>query len=388
MIDQALALAEKIRRWRRTLHESPELSGQEARTAAFVAAELRQLGYEPRTGVGGGHGLYADLDADASGPRIALRADMDALPIQEETGVEYASRSPGVMHACGHDAHVAMLLGAARLLRDARTRLPGPVRVLFQPHEERFPGGAPQMIAGGALDGVERIFGIHICSELPIGQVGTRVGPFMAAVNPFRMRVIGKGGHAAAAERCVDPVVVGAQIVTALQTIVSRNVALSEPVVVSVTQFHAGTADNVIASEATLGGTIRTYSAEARSLVCRRVREIAENVADGLLARAEVAIDDGYPVLQNDARFTADAIAEIEASGTIAGKVTTLPLQGGGEDFAYYAQRVPGAFVFLGAANSAKDCVYPHHHPRFNVDEDALPLGAAIHAAVALGKRA
>lgn len=384
MIEQARRIQPQLVAWRRHLHQHPELSGQEANTAAFIAEQLRALGYDPRLRVGGGFGLTADLLVAGRPPTLALRADMDALPIHEETGLEYASATPGVMHACGHDAHVAMLLGAARLLRERRERLPQSVRFLFQPHEEKYPGGAPTMIAGGALDGIRSIFGIHICSDLPVGRLGTRPGPFMAAVNPFRIRVSGKGGHAAVPERCADPIVAAAQIVTALQTVVSRNVAPAEPAVVSVTQFHAGTADNIIPPTADLAGTIRSFSDAVRRRACERVTQIARTVAAANLAEAHVEIDDGYPVLRNDPAAVGAALAAAHKVGFRDDQIDTLPPQGGGEDFAYYAERVPAAFVFLGAANQDKDCVYPHHHPRFNIDEDALSLGAALHAAFAL----
>lgn len=384
MIDEARKLSAQLVAWRRHLHRNPELSGEERETAAFVAGALRDLGYEPRESIGGAHGLVADLVVDGRPPTLALRADMDALPIHEETGVDYASARPGVMHACGHDAHVAMLLGAAALLRGRAASLRRSVRLLFQPHEERYPGGAPGMIDGGALEGIERIFGIHICTELPFGRLGARIGPFMAAVNPFRATIRGRGGHAAAPERCVDPVVAASQAVMSLQTVVSRTVSLSEPVVVSVTQFHAGSADNVIPPAAALAGTIRTYDERIRAQVCQRVRSLLTAVAAAHGATAEVEIDNGYPVLCNDEAVTRTALAAAERIGIAPDAIETLRPQGGGEDFAYFAQRIPAAFVFLGAANPEKGCEFPHHHPRFNVDEDALPWGAALHAQMAL----
>ena len=383
LLEEARRLAGEIRSWRRNLHAHPELSGQEEDTARFIAAELRKMGLSPVERVGGGYGLTADLRVD-SGPAVALRADFDALPIQEETGVEYASTVAGVMHACGHDAHVAMLLGAARLLLKHTDRLKRSVRLVFQPHEERIPGGAPAMIEGGAIDGVEAILGIHVCTNLQIGELGTRPGPFMAAVNPFKIVIRGKGGHAAMPDKCIDPVVVAAEVVLALQTVVSRSIPVGEPAVVSVTRLEAGTADNVIPGQATLVGTIRTFDEEIRRHVCERIRELAEGVAAAHRAEADVELTPGYPVLVNDEELTRRALEAAGGVGFEPARVLTLPPQGVGEDFAYYCQKVAGAFVFVGAANAAKGCTFPHHHPRFNIDEDVLPWGTALLAQFAL----
>lgn len=379
----AQSIAEVITRQRRHLHAHPELSGREEQTAAFVAAELRALGLEPRERVGGGFGVVADLPA-GQGACIALRADMDALPITEETGLPFASRNPGVMHACGHDAHTAMLLGAARLLVERRSALRRPVRLLFQPHEEMYPGGAPELIRGGALNGVESVFGLHIISVLPAGLVGARPGPFMAAVNTLDINVVGKGGHAAMPENCIDPIVVAAHVVVALQTVVSRTIGLAENAVVSVTQVHAGTADNVIPNEVRLRGTIRTFDEGVRSRVIERVMQLAQQVAAGHGARAEVVISPGYPVLRNDPQVLERALAAAGQIGVPPDRIQELPLQGGGEDFAYYGDKAPAAFVFLGAAKSDPAAVFPHHHPRFDIDEAMLPVGAALLAQYAL----
>jgi amidohydrolase len=380
----AAQLAEELRAWRRSLHAHPELSGQEAWTARFVADRLREMGLAPVERVGGTFGLLADLRVDDD-PLVALRADMDALPVEEQTGVEYASVNPGVMHACGHDAHTAMLLGAARLLTSRKHQLHRSVRLVFQPHEELFPGGASAMIAGGALDGVAAIFGIHVCTNLRTGELGTRPGPFMAAVNPFRITVRGQGGHAAMPDRCVDPVVAAAHVIVALQTVVSRSIAMDQPAVVSVTRVQAGTADNVIPDRVELLGTIRTFDEQVRIGVCGRVGELARGVARAYGAAAEVDIRPGYPVQANDAQMTERALAAARAVGFEPGDLVTLAPQGVGEDFAYFCEKVPGAFVFLGAANEAKGCTWPHHHPGFDIDEDILPWGAALYAHVAAG---
>lgn len=384
LYEQALQLADEIRAWRRHLHKHPELSGREEQTARFIAEQLREMGFAPAEGVGQTRGLTADLRVN-DGSLVALRADMDALPIEEETGVDYASINPGVMHACGHDAHVAMLLGAARLLQDQKDRLKRSVRLIFQPHEELYPGGAPAMIADGVLEGVEAIFGIHVCTNLQVGRLGTRVGPFMAAVNPFKIVIRGKGGHAAMPDQCIDPVVAAAYVVVELQTVVSRSIAIAEPAVVSITQLQAGTADNVIPNDATLCGTIRAFDEEVRMHACDRVRELAEGVARAHRAAAEVDICPGYPVQVNDKETTERVLEAARNVGIERDHLITLAPQGVGEDFAYYCQSVPGAFVFLGVANEAKGCTYPHHHPRFNIDEDMLPRGAALYAQFALG---
>lgn len=382
-LDAAKAIADQLTTWRRHLHQHPELSGQEEQTAGFVAEKLREFGLAPRERVGDSYGVVADLRVGNS-PFLALRADMDALPIHEQTGLPFASVRDGVMHACGHDAHTAMLLGAAKLLHERRDALKRSIRLVFQPHEERFPGGAPAMIAQGALEDVEHIFGIHICSDLPSGTLGTRAGAFMAAVNVLHIKVKGRGGHAAQPNQCIDPVVTAAHIITALQTIVSRNVPVAEPAVVTVTSIHGGTADNVIPNEVDLLGTIRTFSDEVRQMICRRVGEVAAAVAEAHGAMAEVEIEDGYPVLVNDTDMVARAKAAAARIGYDAGHQLALSPQGGGEDFAYYCREIPGCFLFLGARDKKSGSVYPHHHPQFNIDEAMLPFGTALHVQMAL----
>lgn len=383
ILEQSTLLSEQLRAWRRHLHAHPELSGREENTAAFVAQELRDIGYEVTRDVGGTFGLTAELLGGA-GPAVALRADIDALPIVEENDLPYASKNPGAMHACGHDAHTAMLLGAARLLRANRERLKRPARLIFQPAEEVFPGGAAPMIAAGVLDGVGSIFGLHISSQLPVGSLGTRMGPFMAGLNDLKITIQGKGGHAAMPEQCVDPIVVAAHVITALQTVTSRSLAMTDAAVVSVTRLEAGTADNIIPEQVRLTGTIRTYDESVRARVLARVREIVGGVTAAFGATAEIGLEPGYPVLVNHAGPTQAALAAARSLGFDDSRLIELERQGGGEDFAYYCQKVPGAFAFLGARNDATGCCYPHHHPRFNIDEDALPLGAALLAQYAL----
>ncbi|MBK9127355.1 MAG: amidohydrolase [Phycisphaerales bacterium] len=383
LLADARALDATLLHWRRHLHAHPELSGHEANTATYVAAALREMGLEPRERVGGMYGLTVDL-GPAGGPCVALRADMDALPIQEQTGLPYASRTPGVMHACGHDAHTAMLLGAARLLSARRGELARPVRLIFQPAEEQPPGGAKPMIDAGVLDGVERVYGLHIWSEMPVGTLGTRAGVFMASTDELDIVIRGRGGHAAMPQQCVDPIVAASQVVVALQSITSRSIAMTDSAVVSITQFNGGTASNIIPEEVRLAGTVRTLSEATRAAVLRRLREIVEGVARAHGAEARVEVGAGYPALVNDAAAVESALRAARGLGIASESILQLAAQGGGEDFAYYARRVPSAFVFLGARNEAKGCVFAHHHPRFNIDEDALPLGAALLAALAL----
>ncbi len=379
LIDHAKSFHDRIVAWRRHLHANPELTGQEEQTARWVAGHLREMGYEPVERVGGVHGVTTMLEA-GSGPAVALRADMDALPITEETGLEYASKHPGRMHACGHDAHTAMLLGAALLLKDRKAELRSPVKFIFQPAEEEYPGGAAPMIAGGVLENVKAIFGIHICSDLAAGKVGTRQAAFMSSVNRLRIRIIGRGGHAASPAQCVDPVVVAANVILGLQTVVSRSIEMTESAVVSITQLIAGTADNVIPGEVRMIGTIRTLDEKVRARVCERVKRVAEGIAAAHGAEAKVEAEAGYPVLMNDKDVTQRALRAAVHIGFSTERVEVLEPRGGAEDFAYYCEKVPGAFVYLGARNPAKGCDYPHHHPKFNVDEDVLHLGAALHA--------
>ena len=379
----AQSLADQLITWRRHLHAHPELSGQEEQTARFVAAELRKMGYEPQERVGDTFGVTATLNVDDT-PAIALRADMDALPVTEEGDVEYKSKNAGIMHACGHDAHMAMLLGAAKLLADRKDQLEQSVKLIFQPSEECFPGGAQPMIAAGVLNDVARIYGAHIWSEMPLGTIGTRVGPFMAASDDLRITVRGKGGHAAMPQQCVDSVLAAAHVLVALQSVVSRSITMTDSAVVSITEIHGGTTGNVIPEVVKMNGTVRTLSEATHPTVARRIDEIASSVAQAHGATAEVKIRRGYPVLVNDKDAVECVWAAARSIGFTPDRLMTLPGQGGGEDFAYYTQKVPGAFVFLGGGNESKTCHFPHHHPKFNIDEDALPLGAALLAKLAL----
>lgn len=387
MIDfyaEAQKLFTYTRDMRRDFHMHPELGHQEIRTAGIVARELQALGLEVSTGVGQ-TGVVALIEGAKPGPTVLLRADMDALPIIEQTGAEYASCTPGVMHACGHDAHTAILLTVAKMLNQARHELPGTVKLVFQPAEEGM-GGAEGMLADGVLENprVDVTLGLHVWNENPVGWLGLAAGPTMAGTETFKVRVSGKGGHGAIPHLAVDPLLAGAQIVSALQSIVARNISPLQSAVVSVTTFHGGEAFNVIPPHVELTGTIRSFDPGVRATVVRRFDEIAHGVAAGLGCQVEIEHIVMTPALINDAHTTqiAQEVARrilpesrIETSG---------PFTMGGEDFAYMMEKVPGLFMFVGSANPEKGLDYGHHHPKFDIDEASLPRAAALLAATAV----
>jgi amidohydrolase len=319
------------------------------------------------------------IEGRPGGKTVALRADMDALPIQEESGAEYASEHPGAMHACGHDGHMAILLGAARVLAARRESFQGRIVLLFQPSEERLPGGAPAMIREGALDGVDAIFGLHLWQPLANGRVGLVAGPMMAEPDTFELTITGRGGHAAMPQQAVDPVLAAAQTVVNAQTIVSRNRAPLTPLVVSFTTIHGGTADNIIPDQVVLTGTVRTLDDATQALAERRLREIVAATAATFGATAHLAYTRGYPPLVNDAAMV-ELARTVAARELGADRVAEIEPVMGGEDFAYYLQRVPGAFVFFGSGSKP----YPHHHPRFDIDESLLPDATLLMTALAL----
>lgn len=369
----AASVVEDVRGWRRHLHQNAELSFQEVETTRFIEQTLRSFGgfdIERPTETG----LIARLKGGKPGPVLAVRADMDALPIQEASGEPFASANPGVMHACGHDGHTAILLGVAKLLSARRDGLHGELRFLFQHAEEMPPGGAVQLVAAGALEGVDNVIGLHLISHQDVGTVALRSGPTMAAPDTFEVTVVGKGGHAAYPHETVDPIAVGAQVVTNLQHVVSRMILPIEPAVVSVTRFHAGAADNVIENEAVLGGTVRTFSAELR----RRIPELMERVVKGITsahgADYRFTYERGYQALVNDDEVTERLRAAfVRTFGE--GPVVEAPQTMGGEDFSAYLAERPGTFFYIGARAPTDDDPYPHHHPKFVIDEDGLEMG-------------
>jgi amidohydrolase len=396
-LDRAAALVmPKVIEWRRDLHEHPELGNREVRTAGVVAEHLRRLGLEVRTGVGR-TGVVGVLRGGKPGKVVALRADMDALPVVEETGLPFASkvraeyngRDVGVMHACGHDAHTSMLMGAAEILAGLKADLPGTVVFIFQPAEEGAPageeGGAAVMIAEGALDTpeVEAIFGLHVF-PFESGAIAVRPGGFMAAGDTLEILVRGRQTHGALPWQGIDPIVVGSQIVLGLQTIVSRQSDLtSAPAVITLGIFQAGNRSNIIPDEARLVGTIRTFDTEMRSQIHARVTRTARAIAEAGGATAEVTITPGNPITQNDAALTAKAAPSL--SRVTSRFLASPPVTTTSEDFSEYQQRVPGVFFFLGVAPKGADpsTIEPNHSPRFMVDEDALVTGVRALASVA-----
>lgn len=376
-------LATRLVEWRRELHRNPELGFDLPLTAAFVARRLGDLGVEVRTGIGRA-GVVGILRSDRGRGTVLLRADMDALPVQEAPGREYGSTIPGRMHACGHDGHVAMLLGAAELLVPRRAALSRGVAFCFQPAEEGA-GGAREMIDDGVLEttGATEAYALHLWSRFPAGTLRTRSGPVMAAQDEFAATIVGRGGHAALPHEAADPVVAASQAVVALQAVVSRCVDPLEPAVVSVGSFHAGSAPNAIPGEARLLGTLRSFRPEVRDLLRRRVREVLEAAAHGAGCRLDLDLTPGYPAVVNDARAAARLrTAAVEALGTDA-VLEASPLAAS-EDFAFFLERVPGAFGLLGAGDPARGIDAPHHSPGFDFDESVLPRGAEILARVAL----
>ncbi len=354
--------------FRRDLHQNPELAYAEHRTAARVAEFLDGSGLILRTGLGG-TGVLAMTGA--GGRTALLRVDLDGLPIDEQAETPYASRVKGVMHACGHDGHTAIGAAVARIL--ARRRLPGTVRVLFQPAEEGE-GGAQALVAEGVMEGVDVALGIHLWNELPVGTIGVKAGPLMASVDRLKVVVHGRGGHGGTPHRSADPVVAAAHVVTALQTVVAREVSPLQSAVVTIGSIHGGQAFNVIPDDVTLTGTIRTFDADLRRSMPSRIARIAEGVAGGLGCRAEVEVRSGNPAVVNDAGVAAvarRAAARVVGAANVVEPEPTM----GGEDMAVYFERAPGCFVFIGSANPARGLDQPHHSPRFDFDEDALAIG-------------
>jgi amidohydrolase len=356
--------------WRRYLHQHPELSFQEEKTSAFIAGHLRSWGIEVRTNVGG-HGLVGILKGSSPGPTVALRADIDALPIQDEKPCDYGSKVAGVMHACGHDAHTATLLGIAKKASQLRGSLKGSLVFLFQHAEEVTPGGAQSMIASGALEGVDVIYGVHLWTPFPAGNVYCKEGAMMAAPDEFSIRITGKGGHGALPHQTIDSVTVGAHLIVNLQTIVSRQVDPTEPCVVSVGSIQAGSGFNVIAETCLLNGTVRTFDPLLRLDVKKRFEKIVATTCDMFGAEYELDYKLGYPPVINHAAET-ERFYQVGESVFGAQHVHTIPLIMAGEDFSYYLQRVPGCYMFVGAGNEAAGIVHPHHHPRFDIDERAM----------------
>lgn len=383
LLNEAVAIQDWIVEIRRTLHRHPELGYQEFKTSALVRQKLEELGIPFRYPVAE-TGVVAQIGR-GEGPCVALRADMDALPILEEADIPFRSEVDGRMHACGHDCHTSMLLGAAKLLKAREAELPGTVKLFFQPAEEGG-GGGGRLCEEGALENpdVQRVFGLHVWPHLPTGSIGSRAGTFMAATGRFEMWVHGKGGHGAMPHLCIDPVTTAAKLVCELQTIVSRETDPLESAVVSVTGMQGGDAFNVIPQSMRLIGTFRSLTSEGLEHLKDRIREVASHVALANRCTAEVEFaGPDYPATVNDSTCW-EVVRELGKGMLGPYAVHELPPTMGGEDFAFYAERVPGCFVGLGIRSEEEGSVFSVHHPRFKMDERALPIGTALHVAFAL----
>jgi amidohydrolase len=377
--NDGLALARRLEpeliETRRDIHMNPELGFEERRTSGLVRDRLRSLGLKPK--ILASTGVAAVVPGEKPGPVVMIRCDMDALPIQEETGTPFASRVPGKMHACGHDLHTSILLGTARLLVDRRPEK-GSVKLNFQPAEEGL-NGAQAMIDAGIMDRpkVDAALGYHIWQGLPVGKVGVVTGPAMAAVDRFTIRIHGVGGHAAYPHKAVDPVLISAQVVNALQSIVSRDVNPLDSVVVTVASIHGGTAFNIIPPSVEMTGTVRTFSKAARKEVPKRMETIVRQVASAMGGKGEIHYVNEHPAVVNDARL-AEFMRKVAADVVGKANVVAAEPSMGGEDMALYQEMVPGCYIFVGSAPRGE--VFPHHHPRFNPEESVMPVAAAIMA--------
>ncbi|MEG3845878.1 M20 metallopeptidase family protein [Microcoleus sp. herbarium13] len=364
--------------WRRRLHQKPELSFNEHLTAGFVSQKLQEWGIEHQTNIAK-TGIVAIIDSGKPGPVLAIRADMDALPIQEENEVDYRSQHNGIMHACGHDGHTAIALGTACYLAKHKHSFSGKVKMIFQPAEEG-PGGAKPMIEAGVLQNpdVDAIVGLHLWNNLPLGTVGVRSGALMAAVETFDCTILGKGGHGAMPHQTVDAIVVAAQIVSTLQSIVARNIDPIDSAVVTVGKFHAGKTHNVIADTAEIGGTVRYFKPAYQGYFKQRIEQVIAGICQSYGANYKFDYCSYYPPTINDAKMAefVRSVAEsvVETPAGIVPECQTM----GGEDMSFFLQEVPGCYFFLGSANPDKNLAYPHHHPRFDFDETALGMGVEM----------
>lgn len=364
---------------RRWLHQHPELKFQEHQSANYIIENLQNLGYQISTGIAG-TGVVALLDGANPGPTIMLRADMDALPVLEENNIDYKSDHSGVMHACGHDGHMAALLMTAKHLASQRDQLKGNVKIVFQPGEEGG-NGALRMIEQGVLQNpqVDAAFGLHLWNGLPVGKVGVVTGPMMASVDEFKIVVQGRGGHGAMPQQTIDAILVASQIVCALQTIVARNIDPLDSAVVTVGSFHAGNSFNVIADTAHLSGTVRTFSKDVYDQIPTIFKRVVENTAKALGAECEIKFERlGLPTI-NDARmaeFVREIAVEVVGAENVHNDNRARTMAG--EDMSYFLAQVPGCFFFVGSQNSERGLIYPHHSPKFDFDEAALPIGVEI----------
>jgi amidohydrolase len=369
---QVAANRDYIVAMRRHFRMHPELGGEEHKTQEKVMSELAAMGIKARAA--GATGVIADIPGAAGGKTIAMRADIDALPITDECAKPYQSCNNGICHACGHDGHTAMLLGAAKTLAAMGKDLPGSVRLIFQPSEEKFPGGAQVMIADGAMEGAAAVVGVHLWQPLPVGVIGISYGALMASPDEFTITIQGKGGHGSMPHQTVDPILVGAQLVTALRTITGANVDPREQAVLTFGMFRAGDAFNIIPDSALLKGTVRTFDQGVRDAVFAQIEAYCRGICTAVGATYTIDAIYGYPPVVNNPDVTAVvAAAGREVAGAEVQEVKALMV---GEDYSYYQKLAPGVFFLVGAGNPDKGCIYPHHHPKFDIDEDALSYGA------------
>lgn len=379
--EKAAEIFEKVKAYREHMHRYPELSYQETETMKFVSKTLDELGISNETGIGktGVVAIIKNSSHSDESPCIALRADLDALPIQEENEIAFKSTVEGVMHACGHDVHTSILLGTAEILHSMKEELPYPVKLIFQPGEEKNPGGATLMIADNVLHDpeVKEMYALHVFPEMEVGKVGFRQGLYMASCDEIHLTIHGKGGHGANPHQCIDPIVIGANIVTQLQQIVSRKCDPKIPCVLTFGHFEAIGATNVIPSHAHLKGTFRTmdenWRAEALQLIDSQIHSIVE-IQGGTV---ELEISKGYPYLENDPLIT-NKLKEKSVAFLGSDKVEDLPIRLTSEDFAFYSHEVPVCFFRLGVRNESKGITYGVHHPKFNIDDEALKIGMEI----------
>ena len=372
---------DEVIRWRRHIHANPDLSFQEKPTADFIARELANL---PELTISRPleNSVVAVLQGEKPGPMWALRADIDALPLQEASGEAFSSTKPGVMHACGHDAHTAMLMGAAKVLCHLRSQLCGSIKFIFQPAEEVPPGGARELVEKGVVDDVEKIFGLHVFPTSPTGNITLKEGVYVASSDNFDITIFGRGGHGSMPQFCIDPVVIGAEVVTALQNVVARNLDPINAPVLTIATFQAGDSYNVIPDSARLAGTVRTHNQQVREQVPQLVQRIVEGVVSAHGARCEIRWQQGYAVGNNHADTNAIAKAAIAAhfeEGTL--QLADRALFGSG-DFSSYQEKVPGTFLFIGCGNEEKGAVWNVHNPHFRIDEAALAVGVKTHVAL------
>jgi amidohydrolase len=369
---------------RRELHQYPEIAYTEFKTSEIIVRELQKIGLDIKKGVAK-TGVVGLLNKNIKGKTVALRADIDALPVTELTGFPFKSKSPGRMHACGHDVHMSCVIGAAKILSSLKDELPGNVKFIFQPSEEATPGGAYPMIKAGVLKNpeVDGIFGLHCDSNIPVGKIGVKDGPMMAQADDFDITIIGKGGHGARPQDGIDAIVVASAVIQALQTIPSRRISPLKPVVISVGIVQGGTARNIICDKVVLKGTARTLEKSITKKIPELLKEIVAGVTSGYGADFELNYNPGYPVLINDPIMT----------DLVRGSITNLfgkeaifeikePMMGG-EDFAYFLNEVPGSFLRLGIRNEKLGAIYPWHHPKWNVDEEGIYIGSSLLAQVA-----